>query len=213
VESKIVTPHSAKLFCLLPAFPNSSGAGQRCSGIESSGEARTRAHRGDSSGRRTSPPIPAPGSVVIVRRCSTIMASDILPWSCESKQTVREPRPDFIPATNSFLHSPLCEPELVAPLLQSFKVRSATPANGEPLQTRFSVMTGHYKAHLPVGLSPLFRLGPDVGSFQPSRPHIAKNTRSPERWMKRKVCLFLAETAFRPRDDETKPNTKGSHTW
>jgi hypothetical protein len=40
-----------------------------------------------------------------------------------------------------FLHSPLCEPEHLAPLLQSFKVRSATPANGEPLQTRFSVMT------------------------------------------------------------------------
>jgi hypothetical protein len=86
MDSKIVTPHAAKLFRLLPAFPNSSGAGQRCSRVESRGEARTRAHRGDSSGRRTSPPIPAPGSVVVVRRCSTIMASDILPWSCESKQ-------------------------------------------------------------------------------------------------------------------------------
>src|SRR6202162_762098 len=36
------------------------GAGQRCSGIESRGEARTRAHRGDSSGRRTSSSIPTP---------------------------------------------------------------------------------------------------------------------------------------------------------
>jgi hypothetical protein len=68
----------------------------------------------------------------------------------ESKQTVREPRPDFITATNSFLHSPLCEPDHLAPLLQSFKVPlltcSATPADGEPLQTRFSVMTGERPA-------------------------------------------------------------------
>ena len=56
----------------------------------------------------------------IVRRCSTTMPSDILPWSCESTQTVREPRADFIPATNSFLHSSLCVPEHLAPRLQCF---------------------------------------------------------------------------------------------
>ena len=122
MESMILASNSTKLLCLLPTLPNSSRAGQGHSGVKSRGEARTRAHRGDSSGRRTSPPIPAPGSVVIVRRCSTIKASDILPWFFESKQTVREPRPDFITATNSFLHSPLCEPDHLAPLLQSFKV-------------------------------------------------------------------------------------------
>jgi hypothetical protein len=110
MESKIVTPHSAKLFCLSPAFPNSSGAGQRCSGIESSGEARTRAHRGDSSGRRTSPSLPAPGGLVRRGRRSW------LPALCLglANQRVREPRPDLIPATNSSLHSPLCDLEHLA---------------------------------------------------------------------------------------------------
>ena len=57
----IVAPHSEKLFCLLPAFENTFSASQGHSRVESSGEARTRAHRGDSSGRRTSPLLPAPG--------------------------------------------------------------------------------------------------------------------------------------------------------
>ena len=87
MESKIVTPHSAKLLCLSPAFPNSSGAGQRCSGIESSGEARTRAHRGDSSGRRTSPSLPAPGGLVRQGRRSW------LPALCLGLANQRVPEP------------------------------------------------------------------------------------------------------------------------
>jgi hypothetical protein len=72
MESTIVVSNSPKLFCLLPALPNSSGAGQGRSGGESSGEARMRAHRSNSSVRRTSPPLPAWGRLGVVgpRRCS-----------------------------------------------------------------------------------------------------------------------------------------------
>ena len=58
-------------------------ASQGRSGVENCSEARTRASRGDSSGGRTSPPLPAPSRLGLVRRCprSAIMASDILPWS------------------------------------------------------------------------------------------------------------------------------------
>ena len=112
MESKIVTPHSAKaiLPTRSPAFPNSSGAGQRCSGIESRGEARTRAHRGDCSGRRTSLSLPAPAGLVRRGRRSR------LPALCLglANQRVREPRPDLIAATNSSLHSPLCDLEHLA---------------------------------------------------------------------------------------------------
>ncbi len=73
-----MTKDSAKLFCLLPAFENTFGASQGRSRVESSGETRTRARRGDSSGRRTSPSLPAPGCLVIVRRCSAITASKYL---------------------------------------------------------------------------------------------------------------------------------------
>jgi hypothetical protein len=66
LESTILVSNSRKLFCLLPALPHSSGVSQRRSGIESRGEARMRAHRGDSSGRRTSPSLPAPSCLVIV---------------------------------------------------------------------------------------------------------------------------------------------------
>jgi hypothetical protein len=118
VESKIVMPHSAQLFCLLPAFPNSSGAGQRCSRIENSGEARTRPHRGDSSGRRTSPPIPVPGSVAIVRRCLTIMASvSCLGLANQSRLFLSQDQISSRLRT-PFFTSPLCEPEHLASKLK-----------------------------------------------------------------------------------------------
>lgn len=84
MESTILASNSTKLLCLLPTLPNPSRAGQGHSGVESSGEARTWTHLGDSSGRRTSPPLPAPGR--LVRRCSAIMAPDIFAWSCDPKR-------------------------------------------------------------------------------------------------------------------------------
>jgi hypothetical protein len=61
MESAILASNSTKLFCLLPALPNASSPSKGRPRVESSGEAGTRAHRSDSSGWRTSPPIPAPG--------------------------------------------------------------------------------------------------------------------------------------------------------
>src|ERR1700733_6088447 len=90
---KVVAPDSAKLFCLSPAFPNSSGAGQRCSGIESRGEARTRAHRSDSSGRRTPSSIPTPRRLEL-----SVLGDDSFRSSYEPKQSRHEPRPDFFSA-------------------------------------------------------------------------------------------------------------------
>src|SRR6202023_3886261 len=52
-------------FALLPALPNPFGIGQGRSGVESSGEARKRVHRRDSSAWRTPPPIPTPRRLVL----------------------------------------------------------------------------------------------------------------------------------------------------
>src|SRR5450755_3638446 len=68
----------AKLFCLLPAFPNPFGVGQGRSGVENPGEARMRAHRRDSSTWRTPSPIPTPCRLGIVRRCPRLW----FPISC-----------------------------------------------------------------------------------------------------------------------------------
>src|SRR5258708_27454365 len=131
MESTIVVSNSPKLFCLLPALPNSSGAGQGRSGVESSGEARMRAHRSNSSGRRTSPPLPASGRLEIVgpRRCS-------FRSSCKPKQYPRGPTPDF------FLHpaSPIRTP--LDCLAASRLPRSVPAAEGVGMQTSFSVITG-----------------------------------------------------------------------
>jgi hypothetical protein len=119
-----------KLFCLLPALPNSSGAGQGRSGVESSGEARMRAHRSNSSGRRTSPPLPASGRLEIVgaRRCS-------FRSSCKPKQYPRGPTPDFFLHPASRIRTPLyC-------LAASRLPRSVPAAEGVGMQTRFSVIT------------------------------------------------------------------------
>jgi hypothetical protein len=75
----IVAPHSEKLFCLLPrSRTHLALAKDTPESNESSGEARTRAHRGDSSGRRTSPSLPAPDRLGIGRWCPAIMASEYL---------------------------------------------------------------------------------------------------------------------------------------
>src|SRR5580704_6529765 len=65
VWRKIVAPDSERLFCLLPALPNPFGIGQGRSGVESSGEARKRVHRRDSSAWRTPPQIPTPRRLVL----------------------------------------------------------------------------------------------------------------------------------------------------
>jgi hypothetical protein len=70
-------------FRLLSALPNSFGLGQGRSGVESPGEARTRAHRSNSSGRRTSPLLPASGRLEIavpgaVASCRLVNQSNIL---------------------------------------------------------------------------------------------------------------------------------------
>jgi hypothetical protein len=130
MESTIVVSNSPKLFCLLPALPNSSGAGQGRSGVES-GEARMRAHRSNSSGRRTSPPLPALGRLEIVgpRRCS-------FRSSCKPKQYPRGPTPDFFLHPASRIRTPLyC-------LAASRLPRSVPAAEGVGMQTRFSVITG-----------------------------------------------------------------------
>jgi hypothetical protein len=130
MESTIVVSNSPKLFCLLPALPNSSGAGQGRSGVESSGEARMRAHRSNSSGRRTSPPLPASGRLEIVgpRRCS-------FRSSCKPKQYPRGPTPDFFLHPASRIRTPLyC-------LAASRLARSVPAAEGVGMQTGFSVIT------------------------------------------------------------------------
>jgi len=61
MESTLLASDSTKLFCLLSVLPNSSRTGQGRPGVESRWETGTRAHHCDSSGRRTSSPVPAPG--------------------------------------------------------------------------------------------------------------------------------------------------------
>jgi hypothetical protein len=78
---------------------------------------------GDSSDRRTSPSLPAQGCLVIVRRCAAITASEYLALVLRSTQAVDEPRSNFFPATNSSLHSPLCDSGQLT-LLRSFNVPS-----------------------------------------------------------------------------------------
>ena len=141
MESTIVVSNSPKLFCLLPALPNSSGAGQGRSGVESSGEARMRAHRSNSSGRRTSPPLPASGRLEIVgpRRCS-------FRSSCKPKQYPRGPTPDFFLHPASRIRTPLyC-------LAASRLPRSVPAAEGVGMQTRFSVITGPLCTPLPISM-------------------------------------------------------------
>jgi hypothetical protein len=146
VERKVVAPDPGNVFCLLPAFENTFGAGQGRSRIESSGETRTRTRRGDSSGRRTSPSLPAPGCLVIVRRCRycrQITASKYLALVLRTKADCLRAKTRFLLAKNSSLHSPLCDLGHIASLLQrSLDPRSATPAEGDRVRTRFSVMTG-----------------------------------------------------------------------
>ena len=55
------------------------------------------------------------------------------------------------------------------------------------------------------------RPGRCATSSPPSSGRIAKNTLS--LWMPLLARRFVAETAFRHRDDETKQNTKDSYTW
>ena len=151
VESKIVTPHSAQLFCLLPTLQNTFSASQGRSGVENCSEARTRASRGNSSGGRTSPPLPASSRLGLVRRCprSAIMASDVLPWSSNqsglfASQDQISSRHQLVFALAALRARTPCSAvsSFTVPLLTS----SVTPADREPLQTRFSVMTA------PVGV-------------------------------------------------------------
>ena len=79
-----------------------------------------------------------PISVFSRSSVSAIMASDILPWTCEPKQSVRQPRP--LPADELlFLHSLLCDPEhiFVATVRLPQPLRQASCA-----RMRFSIMTG-----------------------------------------------------------------------
>ena len=64
MESTLLASDSTKLLCLLSALPNPYSTHQGRPGVESRRETGPRAHRCDSSGRRTSPPVPAPGRII-----------------------------------------------------------------------------------------------------------------------------------------------------
>ena len=82
MESTILASNSTKLLCLLPTLPNPL---RRSRTLRSREQWRSQnvAPPGDSSSRRTSPPLPAPGRSVVV---SAIMAPDIFAWSCDPKR-------------------------------------------------------------------------------------------------------------------------------
>jgi hypothetical protein len=68
VEPEIVTPNSAQLFCLLSAVADAFSLGQRRAGAQSCGIPATGARGSDSSGRGTTPPIPATRRLVVPQK-------------------------------------------------------------------------------------------------------------------------------------------------
>jgi hypothetical protein len=126
-------------------FENTLGASQGRSRVESSGDTRTRARRGDSSGRRTSPSLPAPGCLVIVRRCSAITASEYLELVLRTKADCSRAKTKFLLGGELLFALRLCDSGHLASFLQ--RSLDQVLRQGDRVRARFSVMTGTPKNH------------------------------------------------------------------
>src|SRR5205807_711062 len=146
VESTILAPDSSKLLCLLPALPNSPSTGQRRPGVESRGEAGTRAHCGDSSGSEDF-------TTDTSARQHSWPPTNLAPLSGRVSQSkLSRPKTAFLLADNLLTCTRRfgIQTRVASSLQGGLDPRSVFQLEGRGGRTKFSVMTGQIKAALRV---------------------------------------------------------------